>query len=704
MDLTNPDHEPFDPAWFFALPRLSGLRAAQDGRRLAVAVAGPAPDGKSMRSAWWALDPAGEAAPLRLTRSLPGEGGSAFMRDGSFVFVSKRADPDAAAKGDDAERARLWRLDPRGGEARLLASLPGGIDEPTPARNADRLVFAGEIHAGGDLVADEDRHKARKEAGVSALLFESYPIRRWDHYLGPRERHLFVLDLPGPEDPPAPRPAANQEGDEEPEAPRGPLPRDLTPDAGPALLEQGFDIDPDGRTVTTSWGRYEDITRLVTDLVLIDIASGERRTLVAGADHDGHLGGPAFSPDGRWIAAVRSERDVPERPGRTTLWLVDPESGATRDLLPGFDLWPHAPAWTPDGRGVLFTADRQGSVAILRVDVGNDGTPGSPVLLAPDGEHTCLAPMPDGTLFSLRSTVMEPPHPVRYAQAGEDQRPDRLPTFAALDAFQAPGMVERLSTRAADGTEIQSWLIRPPGASAAAPAPLVVWVHGGPVASWTGWHWRWNSHVLVERGYAILAPDPAISTGYGYDFIQRGFGRWAEAPYTDVLAAVDGALTTRDDLDRNRTALMGGSFGGYMANWVATQTDRFQAIVTHASLWELHGFHGTTDMGPSWEEEFGDIYRDPSRYDAANPRPHVANIRTPMLVIHGELDHRVPISEALRLWTDLQRHGVPARFLYFPDENHWIAKPQNARLWYETVIAFLDEHVLDREWRRPALL
>ncbi len=141
-----------------------------------------------------------------------------------------------------------------------------------------------------------------------------------------------------------------------------------------------------------------------------------------------------------------------------------------------------------------------------------------------------------------------------------------------------------------------------------------------------------------------------------------------------------------------------------MANWVAGHTDRFKAIVTHASLWELRGFHGTTDHGPAWETEFGDPYVDPSRYDAASPHRFVDRIRTPMLVIHGELDARVPISEALRLWTDLSRHGVDARFLYFPDENHWVLKPQNARLWYETVLAFLDHYVQGTEWVRPALV
>jgi dipeptidyl aminopeptidase/acylaminoacyl peptidase len=169
------------------------------------------------------------------------------------------------------------------------------------------------------------------------------------------------------------------------------------------------------------------------------------------------------------------------------------------------------------------------------------------------------------------------------------------------------------------------------------------------------------------------------------------------------MAAVDGALE-RADVDPTRTGLMGGSFGGYMANWVAGHTDRFRAIVTHASLWELHGFHGTTDDGMWWEQEMGDPYTDPELYIEHSPHSAIARIRTPMLVVHGEKDARVPISEGLRLWTDLMRHGVDAKFLYFPDENHWILKPQNARIWYETVLGFLDQHVHGKTWKRPALL
>jgi dipeptidyl aminopeptidase/acylaminoacyl peptidase len=229
-------------------------------------------------------------------------------------------------------------------------------------------------------------------------------------------------------------------------------------------------------------------------------------------------------------------------------------------------------------------------------------------------------------------------------------------------------------------------------------------VHGGPLSSWNFWHWRWNPWLLAARGYAVLLPDPALSTGYGLDFVARGWGEWGGAPYTDLLAVTDAALT-RPDLDAERTAVMGGSFGGYMANWIAGHTDRFRAIVTHASLWALEQFGTTTDMPSYWLREM-----TPEMAERNSPHLFADAIRTPMLVIHGDRDYRVPVGEALRLWWDLvARHtgdpaDLPHRFLLFPDENHWVLAPQNAAVWYETVTAFLDHHVLGKDWETPDLL
>jgi dipeptidyl aminopeptidase/acylaminoacyl peptidase len=675
----------FDFERMLALPRLSSLRLSPDGRRLVVAVGRPDAEGKKMTTSLWQVDPADALAARRLTRSVAGEaGGAAFLPDGSLLFTSSRPDPDAKPDPEKPIHA-LWLLPPESGEARLLVAPEGGVDGLVVARQAPVVVFGSGVHVGAATFAeDAERAKARKEAGVTALLFEDdYPVRHWDHWLAPRRRHLFAADLPpGPES-------------------RLAAPRDLDPNPSTFAFEDtGADITPDGRTVIAARNDTSAMPEMREDLVAYDVATGEARVLTSG---DAWYDAPACSPDGRSVAAVPYTRGTPETAQRASLAVIDLATGEKRPLAADLDRWPSAPVWAPDGGAIFFTADDDGNCAVYRVEVGGEAD-GRVTRLAFEGAYSDLCPTPDGAaLFALRSTMATPPRIVRLDARAADQAPVELANSIDEGGIVVSGIVERLTATAADGTAIGSWLIRPADASAEAPAPLVAFVHGGPLGSWNSWHWRWNAHILVARGYAVVGPDPAISLGYGQDMIQRGWVDWGAAPFTDVITAIDGALE-RPDLDASRTALMGGSFGGYMANWVAGHTDRFRAIVTHASLWELRGFHGTTDTGALWEFEMGDPYRDPSRYIRESPSEHVGTIETPMLVIHGEQDFRVPVSEALRLWTDLRRHGVSAKFLYFPDENHWILKPANARLWYATVLAFLDEHVLGKPFERPPLL
>ena len=670
----------FDLDHFMAIPRLSGLCLSPLGDRLAVGVSGPSPDGRTMRSAIWEIDPAGVRAPRRLTRSGPGESSAAFARDGSLLFTSARPDPDRPPDDKpDTEPMGLWSLPVGGGEACLLIAPGGGVGSFAVARSADVAVVRAPVHPGtAGLAEDVARETLRTKAGVSAHLYESYPIRFWDHYLGPREDHLFLLALHDVAD-----------GGR-------PVPLDLTPDAGRALDETAFDVLPDGSGVVTGWTRWPDLVRPTQDLVLIDAATGTRRDLTPGG---AWFREPRVSPDGRWVVAVREDLPEPVTALDSTLWLIDLENGNGRDLTPDLDLWPGGPRWSADGQHVVFTADRGGHHAVLQVSLDS----GEVSVLAAEGAWSDVALSDIGTrLFALRSSYAGPPEVVELPLSGGQPRvvPSPVPP---VEQLRLPGTPERIGTTLADGTHIGGWLITPHGASADRPAPAVLWIHGGPLSSWNAWHWRWNPHLLVDRGYAVVLPDPGLSSGYGLDFVRRGWGRWGEEPYTDLMAVMDDVVA-RPDIDAGRVAAMGGSFGGYMANWIAGHTDRFRAIVTHASLWDMRGFHGTTDWGSTMEAEFGDPYRDPAPWVAASPSEHVASIRTPMLVIHGELDHRVPISEGLRLWTDLARHGVDAKFLYFPDENHWVLKPANARIWYETVLAYLDHYVLDRPWVRPALL
>ena len=650
------------------LPRVSGLVLSPDGRRLVMTVQTLSADGTRFVSSLWEVPADGSLGPRRLTFSEKGEANPAFLHDGSLVFSSAR--PDPTVKEDEAE-GRLWVLPAAGGEARPLLSVPGGIRAVATARGTDTVVVRAQLFPGtGGLEPDADKAKRRKEAGTNAILYETFPIRYWDHDLGPRWSRLLRF--------------RGVLAEERPEA------EDLTPEAINNLEEAALSVSPDGETIVSTWTRATGRGFRQDDLVAID--GGEPRTLAAG---DLNYGQPQVSPDGRRVVASAEDVGTPERAARIQLWLGDLLERSGQIVAQDFPNWPEEPVWAADGSSVYFAADEAMQRPIFRLDAAT----GEVKRLTEEGSFTAICPAPSGDcLYALRSSWSSPLEAVRVGLDGEVKC---LPTPGL--PLELPGEVSMVTATADDGTPIRSWLVMPRGASSSNPAPLVLWIHGGPLGSWNAWSWRWCPHLLAERGYAVLLPDPALSTGYGQAFIERAWGVWGEPVMSDLFAALDGVLA-RPDIDAGRTAAMGGSFGGYMSNWVAGHSDRFRAIVTHASLWSLEQFQATTDDPTWWEHQFGSPYEHPERYAAASPDRGLPQIRTPMLIIHGNLDYRVPISEALRLWTDLVRHEVPAKYLYFPDENHWVLKPGNARVWYETVLAFLDHHALGEDWRRPDLV
>jgi dipeptidyl aminopeptidase/acylaminoacyl peptidase len=679
---TDPESSPFaDLGEFVALPRIGGLALSHDGSRLAVSVQTLDPQKKKWQSSLWEVDPAGSRPARRLTRSAPGESSPVWTPEGSLLFTSARPDPDATEDGDP--KPALWSLPAGGGEARLVLTRPGGVSSVTVAGDTgDVVVAAATMPGGSEAEADEERRTKRKDAGVSAILHEAYPVRFWDHDLGPASPHLFWAGR---------LPAEEPARDDSVEL------RDLTPDAGPPSgAGEDFTLSPDGRFLARADEVPDGPAGRRMRIVLTGTADGRTRPLVDDPLADVYA--PRFSPDGTTLVCVRESLSTYAEPPDYTLLLVDVADGAVRQLTAGFDRWPSAPQFSADGSAVFFLADDDGRHAVFRIPV--DG--GTPVRLTGDGAYSDLQVARDGsTLYALRSAYDSPSVPVRLDPEVPLQDPPVLPNPGTLDSL--PGTVHEVEATAADGSRVQSWLVLPEGASAENPAPLVLWIHGGPLMSWNSWSWRWCPWVLAARGYAVLLPNPALSQGFGQEFVRRGWGEWGGAPYTDLMAAVD-AAERRPDVDASRTAAMGGSFGGYMANWVATQTDRFRAIVTHAGLWDLDSFTGTTDAAYYWEKEWGDPLRDPKRYEQNSPHRYADAIRTPMLVIHGDKDYRVPIGEALRLWYDLQKRGVPSKFLYFPDENHWVLTPGNSQVWYSTVLAFFADHVLGEEWQRPELL
>lgn len=683
------DQTPFDDLdRYLELPRVSGLVGSPDGRHLVTAVAELNDDRTRYVNSLWRIDPDGIHQPRRLTRSEKGESHPAFTPDGTLLFVSDRADP--ADSDEDEPLTRLMGLPVDGGEAHILITRRGGFDHIDVATERGTVVVTSPTLPGsgppasgppGSNPADDDqRRKERKDRKINAVLHSSYPIRYWDTDLGPDHNRLFVADW----------------GDA-PDSESGLDLRDLTPEPGRALDGAEFAVSPDGGAVITTWWVPTDGGRRLT-LQTVNPATGSRQALLDDVDREYFH--PRVSPDSTRMVAVSETLSTVDQPPRFGLVVVDLDDTTPRDVATPIAAAMSWPVWTPDGKAVLVSADHQGRRPVFRIDVA-DGT--TTRLTGDDGAYDDIVISPDGSrVCAIRSAIDAPPTVVALDSTTPDQQPRRLPSPG--EDVELPGSLAEVTATATDGTPLRSWLCLPVQASAAMAVPLLLWVHGGPLSSWNDWSWRWNPWLMVANGYAVLLPDPALSTGYGDGFIARGWGAWGQAPYTDLMTLTDATLE-RDDVDATRTAAMGGSFGGYMANWIAGHTDRFDAIVTHASLWALDQFGPTTDAYDYWRRELS-----PQMALDNSPHRHVDAISTPMLVIHGDKDYRVPIGEGLRLWAELaERHqrigeAMPHRFLMFPDENHWVLKPQHARLWYQTVFAFLEWHVLGEDWHAPDLL
>jgi dipeptidyl aminopeptidase/acylaminoacyl peptidase len=646
---------------YFALPRVSALAVSSDGARVVTTLSELNEKKTEYVTSVWELDADGRRPARRLTRGVKGESSPVFTAGGDLLFVAARAIPGS----DDDPKPSLWRLPAAGGEAAQVVELPGGVDAVHVARAADVTLVTADLMPSAAGIDDDERLRAlRKDHGISAVLHTGYPVRHWDHDIGPAQPHL--IDVDGR--------------------------RDLTADPRGGLREASVDVSADGRFAVTSWAVPGHGASLRETLVRVEVATGERTTIAQ--DPSADLGAPAISPDGSAVAFVREAHSSPHRAPRITLCcMVFGEEFV--ELATDWDRWPASVTWSADGSSLVVTADDAGRRPVFVVDPET-----SSVTRVTDDDFSygdvCAAP--GGVLYALRSSYSSPPHPVRVDPDGA------VSVLPCIEMPPLPGELVEVAAVTDDGTTIRSWLTLPDGD---APAPLVLWIHGGPLGSWNTWHWRWNPWLLAARGYAVLMPDPALSTGYGQEFIQRGWGAWGSAPYTDLVAATDAACA-HPGVDETRTAAMGGSFGGYMANWIAGQTDRFDAIVTHASLWALDQFGPTTDGAYWWAREM-----TTQMAERNSPHRHVGAISTPTLVIHGDKDYRVPIGEGLRLWYELLTQSAlpaddggasPHRFLYFPTEGHWILAPQHAKLWYQVVLAFLGHHLLGQDEELPETL
>ena len=644
---------------FLRIPRLTAVTTGPEGRVVAE-IAEADEHGSKLLSALWELDPAGRAPARRLTFAAKGESGPRFAPDGSLLFTSARPDPQTE---DEEENAAIWRL-PAIGEASVVATAPGGLDLLAVADDGT-LLATTTVLPGATLDTDAEARKARKDSARSTIWHTGMPVRFWDHEVDDLTTHLVLI------------------------APGGEL-RDLTRAVGTIPLRNaGADLAPDAAAVATTWTERVRGGETRTSIALIETGTGRRRTFLPADEHT-QYGAPKFSRDGTHLAVTRSTVATPSDTTYSFLE-IHPVGGGEPVTADVGDLTVNQYVWTESG-SLLVTGDLHSSGAMLAV---NPAT-GETTTIADGGVYSSLSAYGD-EVVALRSDVANPARPVLLADAvvGAGGGGAELPAPGEVPAL--PGTLEWVHADV-DGVEVGGWLCVPHSATSAEPAPVMLWIHGGPHGSYNAWSWRWCPWLAVARGYAVLMPDPAMSTGYGHAGLNRGWPRRPDVVYAECETLLDRVLT-RGELDAGRTAMLGASFGGFMANWIAGHTDRFDAIVTHAGLWALDQQHRTTDAAAGKMRVHGHEEDNPDWYRAYSPHHAAANVTTPVLITHGNRDYRVPISEALRMWWDLvsawdgEPETMPHRFLQLTSENHWVLTPANAVTWNETVLAFCDQHV-----------
>jgi dipeptidyl aminopeptidase/acylaminoacyl peptidase len=639
---------PFTAEDLWALPRVGAPVPSPDGRTAAVAVKTHDVATDKGRSRIW-LVPLGGGEPRPLTSPDLSSAEPAFSPDGKrLAFTRKAAD----------EKAQLFVMPLDGGEAERLTDMPLGVFDPKWLPDGRRVVFVANLLR-GHLTPEATKAEAERRAKdpVRAHVTEDRLYRYWDRWLVNGEiPHLFVLDL----------------GTREV--------RDLIPDSTAWFdwmePSRQYDVAPDGSEVAYA-GHFVEAKRDVLrgGVFVVPVAGGAPRCLTT--DHPANDVGPRYSPDGATIV-YGSTKDLFFYADRTRLMAYHRATGEHLPRLEGWDRSPSRWEFAPDG--TLYLTAESEARSSLYAWKGS----GKPRLLVKGGWVTDATPTADGRVVFSFQTLSAPPEVWRSDGDGTEMH--RVTRFTD-EAFEGVGLgeVREVGFEGAAGEKVQQFLVLPPGGTRGGPLPLVQVVHGGPHAvSADSFHWRWNAHLFAAPGYAVGLVNFQGSTSWGQDFAQRIQGAWAERPFEDVMRATD-VLVDSGVADARRMALIGGSYGGYMAAWVAGHTDRFRCIVNHAGVYDTLGHYGCDITQGRGRAYGGEPWDGLDRIDRNNPARFVADVKTPMLVTHGEKDFRVPAVQGLQCYNVLKSKGVPARLVYFPDENHWILKPRNSLLWYREV-------------------
>ncbi len=650
----------------WSLQRVGAPVLSPDGRTAAFTVSTYDPEEDRSNADIWLLDVATGSA-RRLTSNKASDTSPAFSPDGKrLAFLSRR-------EGDKA--TQLYVIARDGGEAERLTEMPLGVSNPKWFPDGKRIAFVSSV-VGGDGTPESTKKalEAREKAKVKAQVTENRLFRYWDRWMTYDEwPHVFSLDV-------ATRKAT-----------------DLLPGSRRFFgLQDGtgrFDIAPDGSAIVFSANTTDPPYRTLNyDLFLVPATGGPPKDLTV--DNPAADGDPVFSPDGKTIAYTR-EVKADDWPDYRRLALLELATGKSRVLTDGWENGVGPISFTADGGTILFAAEERARTNLYAIPVSG----GTPRRIWKGGTASGPTATPAGEVLFAWNDLSRPNELASVKRDGTGLR--TLTTFNdAAMAKLALGRVEERTFRGAGGDEAQMYVVYPPGFDPSKKYPLLQLVHGGPVGTFgDNFHLRWNAQLFAAPGYVVAMVNFHGSSSFGQKWVESILGAHPEKPLEDVMKATD-LLISEGIVDPKRMAAAGGSYGGFLVNWMEGHTDRFAALVSHAGVYDLMGQYASDDTYGRNHSYGGYPFTNRDAVEAWSPNRYASSFRTPMLVLHGERDFRVPVTQGLELYGVLTAKGVPARLVVYPDENHWILKGQNAKHWYGEVLGFLGKYLAPSEASR----
>ena len=611
------------------------------------------------------------------------------------------------------------------GQPHQVTNISTGADGAIWSPDGKNIVFVSAVYPEcADDACNKHRDDELKKSKVKAKVFTRLFHRHWNTYTEFKRSHLFVVGAdvsstdtlsvgtagvsPAESSSEGVSTTASQTPDKMSGGPTGKMPmlrksepRDLTPgdhDVPPFHLggQDMYAISPDGQEVAyTSNIDKVEATSTNNEIFIVPMAGGTPKKISTSPGSDST---PLYSPDGKYIA-WRSQARGGFEADKWRLFVHDRQSGTIQDLTEKLDRSVGSFTWL-DSNSILFSSEDHGASLVSLAAVGAAEGVRITQINQKDLIHADDLVWVNGTLFFSQMSAQAPNEIWKHDFEGARDAADPDVRYEAVthmnDALLSQidmQPLESFTFKGANDEEVQGFMVKPPGFDPNKKYPLKFLIHGGPQGAWgNSWTYRWNAEVFAANGYVVVMINFHGSTGYGQKFTDSISGDWGGKPYVDLMKGLDYVEKTYPFIDKNREAALGASYGGYMANWLLGHTDRFKCIVSHDGTFNTESAYGTTEelWFPEWEFK-GLPWKQRELYRKFSPHLFADKFKTPTLVVHGQNDYRLDVSEGFQLFTTLQRLKVPSKMLYFPDEGHWVLKPQNSRLWYKTVNDWVDQ-------------